>query len=51
MTTTRLFPLGLMLALALLTFYLERTVREDDAPQISYSEVTITQWEPEERKY
>jgi lipopolysaccharide export system protein LptC len=31
-STTRLFPLGLMLALALLTFYLERTVREDDAP-------------------
>ena len=32
LSTTRLFPLGLMLALALLTFYLERTVREDDAP-------------------
>jgi len=31
-STTRLFPLGLMLALALLTFYLERTVREDDTP-------------------
>ena len=31
-STTRLFPLGLMLALALLTFYLERTVREEDAP-------------------
>jgi lipopolysaccharide export system protein LptC len=31
-STTRLFPLGLMLALALLTFYLERTVREDDPP-------------------
>jgi lipopolysaccharide export system protein LptC len=30
--TTRLFPLGLMLALALLTFYLERAVRDDDAP-------------------
>jgi lipopolysaccharide export system protein LptC len=29
-STTRLFPLALMLALALLTFYLERTVREDD---------------------
>jgi lipopolysaccharide export system protein LptC len=29
-TTTRLFPLALMLALALLTFYLERTVREDE---------------------
>ncbi len=27
---------------------LERT---DDGPEISYSEVTITQWEPEERKY
>ena len=32
LSTTRLFPLGLMLALALLTFYLERTVREEDAP-------------------
>ena len=32
LSTTRLFPLGVMLALALLTFYLERTVREDDAP-------------------
>jgi lipopolysaccharide export system protein LptC len=31
-STTRLFPLGLMLALALLTFYLERAVREDDSP-------------------
>ena len=31
-STTRVFPLGLMLALALLTFYLERTVREEDAP-------------------
>ena len=31
-SATRLFPLALMLALALLTFYLERTVREDDAP-------------------
>ena len=30
MTTTRVFPLALMLALALLTFYLERTVREDE---------------------
>jgi lipopolysaccharide export system protein LptC len=29
--TTRLFPLALMLALALLTFYLERTVREEPA--------------------
>jgi lipopolysaccharide export system protein LptC len=28
--TTRLFPLALMLALALLTLYLERTVREED---------------------
>lgn len=35
MTTTRLFPLGLMLALALLTFYLERTVRDDEtAPAV-----------------
>jgi len=32
LSTTRLFPLGLMLALALLTLYLERTVREEDAP-------------------
>jgi lipopolysaccharide export system protein LptC len=32
LSTTRLFPLGLMLALALLTFYLERTVREEDTP-------------------
>lgn len=31
LTTTRLFPLALMLALALLTFYLEQTVREEDA--------------------
>jgi lipopolysaccharide export system protein LptC len=31
-STTRLFPLGLMLALALLTFYLERTVRDADSP-------------------
>jgi lipopolysaccharide export system protein LptC len=31
-STTRLFPLGLMLALALLTFYLERAVREDETP-------------------
>ena len=30
LSTTRLFPLGLMLALALLTFYLERTVRDED---------------------
>ena len=31
LTTTRLFPLALMLALALLTFYLERKVREEEA--------------------
>jgi len=31
-STTRLFPLGLMLSLALLTFYLERAVREDETP-------------------
>jgi lipopolysaccharide export system protein LptC len=31
-STTRLFPLGVMLALALLTFYLERTVRDEDLP-------------------
>ena len=30
LTTTRLFPLALMLALALLTFYLERTVRDEE---------------------
>jgi lipopolysaccharide export system protein LptC len=30
-STTRLFPLGLMLALALLTFWLDRAVREDPA--------------------
>jgi lipopolysaccharide export system protein LptC len=29
--TTRIFPLALMFALALLTFYLERTVREEDS--------------------
>ena len=31
LSTTRLFPLALMFALALLTFYLERTVRDDDS--------------------
>jgi lipopolysaccharide export system protein LptC len=31
-SAARLFPLGLMLALALLTFYLERAVREEDPP-------------------
>jgi lipopolysaccharide export system protein LptC len=31
LTTTRVFPLALMLALALLTFYLERTAREEDS--------------------
>lgn len=30
LSTTRLFPLALMLSLALLTFYLERTMRVDD---------------------
>ena len=30
LSTTRLFPLGLMLALALLTFYLERAVRDEE---------------------
>ena len=29
LTTTRLFPLALMFALALLTFYLDRAVREE----------------------
>lgn len=32
LSTTRIFPLALMLVLALLTFYLDRTVREDDSP-------------------
>lgn len=31
LSTTRIFPLALMLALALLTFYLERTVRDEEA--------------------
>jgi lipopolysaccharide export system protein LptC len=31
LSTTRLFPLGLMLALAALTFYLDRTVNEDES--------------------
>jgi lipopolysaccharide export system protein LptC len=31
-STTRVFPLALMLSLALLTFYLERTVREEEQP-------------------
>ena len=30
LSTTRLFPLALMFALALLTFYLDRTVREEE---------------------
>jgi lipopolysaccharide export system protein LptC len=30
LSTTRIFPLALMLSLALLTFYLERTVREEE---------------------
>lgn len=32
LSATRLFPLMLMLALALVTFWLERTVREEQAP-------------------
>lgn len=32
LSSTRMFPLLLMLALALLTFWLERTVREEQAP-------------------
>ena len=32
LSTTRLFPLALMTSLALLTFWLERTVQEGDAP-------------------
>lgn len=32
LTTTRLFPLALMLSLALLTFYLDRMVREEGGP-------------------
>jgi lipopolysaccharide export system protein LptC len=31
LTTTRLFPLAIMLSLALLTFYLERIVRDDES--------------------
>ena len=31
LSSTRLFPLVLMLALALVTFWLERTVREEPA--------------------
>lgn len=31
LTTTRLFPLALMFALALLTFYLDRTVRDEES--------------------
>jgi lipopolysaccharide export system protein LptC len=31
LSTTRLFPLALMFSLALLTFYLERAVRDDDS--------------------
>ena len=27
------------------------TAGEDGAPQMSYSDVTMTQWEPQERKY
>ncbi|MDF3011324.1 MAG: hypothetical protein K0S03_2120, partial [Burkholderiales bacterium] len=35
LSTTRLFPLALMTSLALLTFWLERTVHEDPAaPQL-----------------
>jgi len=32
LSTTRVFPLALMFSLALLTFYLERTVRDDSTP-------------------
>ena len=32
LSTTRLFPLALMFVLALLTFYLERTVRQEESP-------------------
>jgi lipopolysaccharide export system protein LptC len=32
LSTTRLFPLGLMLALAALTFWLDRAVREEEVP-------------------
>lgn len=37
LSATRLFPLTLMLALALLTFWLERTVREEPAPSAQRS--------------
>ena len=33
LSTTRLFPLALMTSLALLTFWLERTVQDGEAPQ------------------
>ena len=55
MSTTRLFPLALMLALALLTFYLERAVRDEDAapqvrrhdPDYIVSNFTSTTYNPE----
>ena len=31
--------------------HIDVTLGEDGSPAISYSPVTITQWEPEERKY
>ncbi len=31
--------------------HINLSVNGDDVPEVSYSEVTMTQWEPEERKY
>jgi lipopolysaccharide export system protein LptC len=57
LTTTRVFPLALMLALALLTFYLERTVREEETqpparrhdPDYIVSKFTTTTYDREGR--
>ena len=31
--------------------HIDITLNGDDTPKVSYSPVTITQWQPEERKY
>src|SRR4030095_11093372 len=57
LTTTRLFPLAIMLSLALLTFYLERMVREDEStpnkrrhdPDYIVSNFTATTYDAEGR--
>jgi len=54
LSTTRLFPLMLMLALALLSFWLERTARQEPAaaaqprhdPDYSVEQFTITDFSP-----